>query len=331
MQKLKYNFVIFFAREDYCKAILGKEVYDSEYVHVYKETFNGNKILRKLFHFHWSYRINSIVQLPFKRLWFKRMYNQKFKNELPVCFLYWDGNNIRFDSGFTKYVRKKNPKNKQVILHMDLISKKIDYPYKVLKDKVDLTITYDANEAIQYGISYFKNDTYSKLIPEPDRLEIHQDIYFLGNVKDRMKIILDVYQKLYSQGIKCKFLLAGVPEEQQKKYEGIEYITNISYEENLKNVIHSKCILEIIQQGSSDLTMRACEAIAYGRRFLTNCQLCEKKNFHKDQLQIFDDINKIDVEFITKNLELREYPALLDMDPMRRLYFIQDELEVINE
>ena len=94
-KELHFNFVFFFARDDYWEAIIGKELYSSPNVHIYKSAFSGHPILQRLFKLHWAYRINRIIELPFKWLWFKMMYNQKFDNDLPLCFIYMGGNNIR--------------------------------------------------------------------------------------------------------------------------------------------------------------------------------------------------------------------------------------------
>lgn len=325
--ELHYNFVFFFARDDYWKAILGKELYECENVHVYEEAFEGSPFLKKLFHYHWSYNINRRFRIPFKRIWFHRMYKQDFRNNLPLCFVYRGGNNIRFDGGFCRYVRKRSDKNKQVIMHQDLISKKMEYDYEKIRCKVDLCTTYDKAEAELYGIHYFQEKTFSKLIPEPEVPEFEQDVYFLGAAKDRLPKILAIHKKLTDAGATCKFLIAGVPKEWQISGQGIQYITGITYLENLKNVIASKCILEVIQGASVDITTRALEAIAYRRRLLTDCQICEPADFNEGQLQIFTEPETIDVNFLRADLNPEDYPPQADLNPLNRLYDIQQQLE----
>ncbi len=331
LPELHYNFVFMFAGEDYWKAILGQELYDCENVHVYQGAFAGSALLQKLFKLHWAYRINAKVKLPFKSIWFRKMYRQKFPKNLPLCFVYMGANCIRFDGGFCKYVRTKNPKNRQVILHNDLISKKITYDYNTVRNKVDLVTTYDKNEAEKYGIHYFQETTYSKLVTEPDNVEFEQDVYFLGAAKDRLPTIYSVYKKLTSAGLKCKFQVAGVAPEDQIDGEGIEYISGITYEESLQHIIRSKCILELIQNGSCDITTRTLEAVAYRRRLLTNCTMCDPAYFNDGQLQIFERPEAIDISFIQQPMTPSQYPPQLDMNPLRRLYDIQDQLEMQND
>lgn len=330
LTELNYNFVFLFAGDDYWKAILGKELYDCENVHVYQGAFEGSSILKKLFRLHWSYRINQKIRLPFKRIWFRRIYRQKFPKDLPLCFVYMGGNNIRFDGGLCDYIRKKNPNNRQVILHNDLIAKKCRYDYSIIRNKVELATTYDIDEAEKYNIHYFQEMTYSKLIEAPEQAQFAQDVYFLGAAKDRLSKILAVYRKLHDAGVKCKFQIAGVAPEHQVPGEGLEYITQVPYEESLHHIIQSKCVLELIQSGSRDITTRALEAIAYRRRLLTDCKLCDPALFHEGQLQIFDAAENISTSFVTAQMEPNQYSPKADLNPLRRLYDIQEQLEEQN-
>lgn len=325
----RYNYVVFFAISDYWKAILGKELYESPYVHVYERTFRGSKLLQFLFRIHWSYKINSIVDIPLKWIWFKKMYNQAFENDLPICFIYMDGIYLYRDGGFTDYVRKKDPRNRQVIVHQDLITKKCKFDYSIIRSKVDMATTYDQGEAKKYKIHYFREDTYSKLIPLPSTVDFIYDVFFLGAAKDRLDEILDTYKYLTRNGIKCKFIITGVDEEKKYYSEGIEYSSGISYIDNLQYIIKSKCILEIIQKGSVDITTRALEAIAYQRKLLTNCKVIPDGYFNKGQLQVFESPSSIQIDFIEELYNQNIFKPIFDLNPMRRLLFIQNELESV--
>ena len=329
-EKFKYNYVFFFARDDFWYSILGRELYENDYVHIYNECFDGAPFLQELFHFHWSYRINRKINLPFKKIWFKRMYRQDFPNELPLCFIYLGGNNIFRDGGFTEYVRKQDPRNRQVIMHQDLIKKKCSYDYSIVRDKVDLAVTYDISEAEEYGIHYFKEDTYSMLLPLPEHIEYESDVFFLGAAKDRLHEIFDVHKRLSGFGLKCKFMIAGVSPENQVEGDGLEYTSGISYQENIEHIIKTKCVVEIIQKGSMDITTRALEAIAYRKKLLTNCQIIPREYFNEGQLQVFDSVDSIDPEFFYREYAQDDFEPIPDMNPLRRLYDIQNELEKNN-
>lgn len=324
--KLEYNFIFLFAESDYWQALLGRELYHGENSRVYRTAFEGHPLLQKIFHYHWAYSLNEKVRMPFKRLWFRRMYRQSFTNGLPLCFVFMGSNSIRFDGGFSDYVRKRDPRNKVVILHEDLISKKINYDYEEIRKKADLAITYDLEESRKYHIEYFQSLAYSKLIPEPENPNYAYDVYFLGAAKDRLPRIMEAYRYFHSQGLKCKFVIAGVAKEDQIQSEEIEY-NYISYEENLRNIIKSRCVLEIIQSGSSGITMRALEAIAYRRKLISDCPLDLRAFFNEGQLVQFKKITEVPAEFSKGDYDPAEFAPVVDLDPVKRLYFIQQKLE----
>ena len=327
---LHYNFVFLFAGYDYYAAMLGKELFTHPLVRIYKYAFKGNRLEEFLFHLHTAYSINEKFEIPFKSIWFKRMYEQDFSNDLPICFVYVSPNMVRYEGGFIDYVRKQNPDNRIVMLHWDLISKKVKYEYDIIKRKVDLAITYDSEESKKYGIHYFRETVYSKLVKEPESPEIKWDVYFLGAAKDRLDKLYEIYAFLRENNLKCKFLIADVPAEKRISGEGIEYIDSITYKKNLHYVIESKCILEVVQGNSSDITTRAKEAMAYGKRLITDCRSDLRSCFHEGQLICFSEVSQIDPDLIRADYPTGGYPPLLDMNPLKRLYDIQEQLEKLN-
>lgn len=320
----RYNYVFLFARYDYYTSLFGKNFYRGKNTRVYKLAFSGGKFTQTLFRLHWSYKINRIIPLPFKSLWFKKICRQDFEEDRPLCFVYLGGNSIRFDGGLTKYIRKKYPSARQVILHMDLIAKKCKYDYSLIRNKVDAAISYDHEEAEKYGISWYPLRFYNRTLPltEPDHFEY--DAYFLGNAKDRLPIIMGVYHKLAADNLRCKFLLTGVPAENQIPLEGVSYISGIPYEENLQYVQKSKCILEIGQGGTSASTLRLDEAVTYHRLLLSNCVAAKGSPYYiPETMSFFSEPEDIDLSFIRKSIDYSVFSQYdIDFSMDRFLIFI---------
>ena len=329
-KELKYNYIFFFAWRDYARPMLGSELYNHPQVHIYNYAFSGPSWQQRLFHLHTAYRINEKVDLPLKSIWFKKMYDKGFNNDLPLCFVYIGANTVRYDGGFVDYVRKRDPHNKVVVLQWDLIAKKVKYDFNIIRKKVDLAVTYDKAEADKYAIHYFQETCYSKPVEIPEHPTIKQDVYFLGAAKDRLDRLHAIYRYLTDRGVKCKFMIAGAPEDKRISGEGMEYITGISYEENVRNVIESKCVLEVVQEGSSDITLRVKEAIAYERRLITDCAAKLDEYFNPNQLIQFSDISQIDTDLAKAALPENGFPPKMDMNPLKRLYDIQEQLEKLN-
>ena len=325
----KYNFVFLFARFDYWKTILGEEFYHGKQTRGYPLAFRGNRFSQTLFRLHWSYKINSRISLPLKRIWFRRIYRQDFERKLPLCFVYIGSNNIRFDGGLIKYIRNNSSENRQVVLNMDLISKKCHYDYEIIRRKVDAAVIYDKAEAQKYGIHWYPGRFYQRTLPLTEPKDFETDVYFLGNAKDRLPLIMGVYQKLQAKGLRCKFLLTGVPKESQTPLEGVHYIDGISYEENLKLVQTSKCILEIGQRGSNAPTLRHSEAITYHRFLLSNCTDIKSSEYYiPETMSFFDSLDDIDLELIEQDIPYEVFHQRnIDFSMDRFLQFLEQILE----
>lgn len=325
----RYNFVFLFARDGYYQSLFGEQFYRSEYTRVYRQAFSGSALAQKLFRLHWAYKLNRIFPLPLKSLWFKRICSQDFLRERPLCFVYLGGNSIRYDGGLTDYIRKHCSQARQVVLHLDLISKKCDYDYSIVRNKVDAAVTYDRSEAERYGIHWYPSRFYNRTLPltEPDEFET--DVYFLGNAKDRLDTILQVYHRLQGQCFRCKFLLTGVPEEKRSPLEGISYIDGISYGENLQNIQKTKCVLEIGQGGTSASTLRLSEAVTYHRLLLTNCcGVLNTEYYLPETMSVFSSAEDIDLEFLRKPMDYSDFSKKdFDFSTDRFLQYLERILE----
>lgn len=329
VSKFKYNFVFLFARFDYWKTILGEDFYHGDQTRVYPLAFRGNRFFQTLFRLHWSYKVNSRISLPLKRIWFRRIYRQDFERKRPLCFVYIGSNNIRYDSGLIQYIRNKSSENRQVVLNMDLISKKCKYDYDIIRNKVDAAITYDKQEAEKYGILWYPSNFYNRTLPltEPDEFEF--DAYFLGYAKDRLPEIMSVYHRLTAGGLRCNFLLVGVPEEERVPLKGISYIAGIPYVENLENVRKAKCIVEIGQRGSSANTLRLSEAVTYHRKLLTNCAAVKDKDYYMPEIMsVFSSPEEIDLEYLRAPISYEVYSKKnIDFSMEKFLSFIESVIE----
>lgn len=325
--EFKYNFVFMYAHEEWWDYLFGPEIRKHPQVRINKYGFSANGFIQKLFRLHHSYSLNSKFNLPFKSIWFRKIYNQGFEKDLPLCFVYMGGNKIRFDGGFTEYVRKKSPLNRQVVYHADLISKKCDYDYSVIRNKVDLAITYDRDEAQKYGINHFCDVAFSKQVTQPQNPQYTQDVYFLGAAKERLPFLLELCKYLTDAGVRCKFLIAGVSPDNQVPQKGVEYTSGISYRENLKNVIESRCVLEVCQQGSSAMTLRTREALAYGRRLLTNRDVSAEPFFKEGQVLQFTDPQDIDTDMVKAYFDYKDFENTEDTSALVWLKYIQASLE----
>lgn len=326
-KKRKYNYIIIGISSDFtkaCYADLSNEA--GVYVPEHASGCSG-RIQRALFKLHWSVKLNALVKLPLKKLWFKQMCVHDFNNNKPICFVFLGGQYIAGNTELQKYIYSLNPDNRIVIKYGDLIAKKHYKDFEIIRNSADLLVTYDPIEAKQYGISCFKDRIYSRLLKVTEKDKFETDVYFIGYAKDRLDTIFNVYHYLTGHGLKCRFDLVGVPREKRKVLPGIEYSKGISYIESLKRVCSSKCVLEICQGGSRANTLRHAESIVYHRLLLTNSDVKNSDYYIPETMIQFDMVDQIDIEAIKRPIDYMAFKkANIHFSPTALLDFLEDRL-----
>lgn len=128
--------------------------------------------------------------------------------------------------------------------------------------------TFDIADSRKYRISY-KLPFIRNIGCKSE--DIIYDYYFLGNPKGRESIIKDITRTLKDQGLKG---LCIIP------YKKGDYI---SYMENIHNIKRSRIIIEVTQEGQSNITLRALEAQLYKKKLITTCEYIKSYDFYSPQ------------------------------------------------
>lgn len=135
--------------------------------------------------------------------------------------------------------------------------------------------TYSRIESDLYGIEHIAEPLMKieGLVEEPDKAKYEYDFYFLGRVKVRGEVIVNYCQKLYDAGFKVKADIL-CEESENSKYEKYPFINILdgfmTYEDYLRKVNVSKCLLEVAAEENLNVTWRAFESFLYERKLLTN-------------------------------------------------------------
>lgn len=320
----KYNYVFLNIAEDFifpCYHPLKKY----PFVRVYRHAFDANAFIDKIFFLHWSRKLNAKVKLPFKNAWFNRIYRQDFQDEKPICFVFYAGKYITEHPELYKYIKKQNPENKCIVYYGDLISKK-QWNIQFTANFCDYIVTYDRGEAEKYGIHYFEDLTYEAMEKTCQVENYENDVYFLGYAKDRLDAIYSVYKRLHEAGLKCKFIICGVGKEHRIDSTGLYYQDPIPYSENIKNVINSKCVLELIQGDSVAPTLRLKEAQVYKRKLLTNnVSYLNEDYYNPKTICVFSSPDQIDIDFLSDGVGQELYDTNI-YDPIKRIEYFEELL-----
>lgn len=154
------------------------------------------------------------------------------------------------------------------------------YGIKEIKKFGVICHSFDKEDCKKYGMQF--HNTFYNMHTTADEQAIDTDFYFLGDAKDRGEVILQT-KELLSPYI-TNFVMPSHPSE---------YIT---YANNIRNIMRSRCIVEILQQQQHDITLRPLEALTFRKKLLTNNPAIVDYPFYNPQ-NIFvigkDDLNTI--------------------------------------
>ncbi|MGE8606939.1 hypothetical protein ACOI8T_09650 [Bifidobacterium breve] len=153
------------------------------------------------------------------------------------------------------------------------------------------------------------------------------DVVFLASDKGRADLAHEVYLYLSKMGLKCKFFILGKAKPEYER-EGFSYISQaMSYEDYLRLVFDSRCILEIVANNEEFCTLRTMEAITYGKLLLTtNRSLSSEPFFDENSMYIFNKAEDIDIDFLKNDPKNMKVSADY-FTPSNLLKFISEELE----
>lgn len=291
MNQLKYYYVIMGSNWDlylHCYKDINQM---DEAVYISDERIVTNRLLRPLL----SDKIRMNLILPFNQYLNKRLYRNAFPNDRPLCFIFFS-NWVRYDRkiGLIDYLRSRFPQSKYVWFLQDLY-KFVPYSTK----QFDLVLSFDQGDVEKYNFIYHPlvfSNYYGDIVPMPE-----SDVYFLGKAKNRLHEIFRAYELMKEEGLNVDMNIVDVPKKEQIYTNDIHYIEGLTYYENLQHLLHSKCALEIMQQGGKGFTIRYHEVIAMSKKLITNNPMvCNTSYFDKGYISHYDKPELMDRSFLRR-------------------------------
>ena len=269
-----------------------------------------NGVFNKLWKIHFSGRLNQKKELPFKRVWFKRM----LKGIDVDCsdmtyFIFFEEWLPSYSSMFLKYLTKKYPNSKKCLVLTNPIESEYYRKLLSVKDQYDMIVTFLKDDADKYGMEYYQYG-FAFAIPNAlEKTEITSDVLFVGNAKGRHERILNIYENLKQKGYLCDFNIVGVAPQDQKYAGEITYNNRISYDEVIKKVKRTRCILEVVYNNYNYCSLRTLEAaLCHKKLITTNRRITELPIYSREYISIIDEDNDVDSAFIDKDIDLSVYP-----------------------
>ena len=309
----KYNYVFF---SDHVQEFyhIGHEPVNTDVCVRYYDfpLCNEKKIIRLLYRIHNSDRINRIIKLPLKKIWNKFFFRERFPNDKPICFVFSCEMLKMKDVNYFNYLRKKYQECKLLYLctdKFDLIKGRYDgFDEDYLRKTFDYVLTYEVFDVKHHGLTYFQtlrqNNESIKAQISDSNSKTQSDVVFVGEAKDRLKVVLDVFNWLTSKGLKCDFYIAFAPQEIREEYPDITFGDSwIPYKEVVKKIEQSRCILDVVQGGAIGINARAKRAFEFNKMLVSNCKGIQySKLYDGRNIQFFEKAEDINTDAIKNDI-----------------------------
>lgn len=168
--------------------------------------------------------------------------------------------------------------------------------FQTIKELGFYSYTYEPQTAKNYGIGLL-SQFYRMNIDLPDYTQEYEyDFYFLGLKKERGDKIDEIKTYLIKNGYSVFFYIV----ENSKDA--------IPYEQNVQNILKTKCIVEIVDDDLEGITLRPLEAIAFKKKLFTNNKnIIHSDLYDKQNIYIYGSNNNLDL-FSFLNSEIKTLP-----------------------
>ncbi len=260
-------------------------------------------------------------RFPLKKIWYRFfLKNLGLRNDIQNIIIFYDWNILATDAFFISELKKSG--NKLVYMFTNIVSRSGAYKYmsiNYLRSTFDAIFAFDRMDAQKYGFNYHP------LIYEKnffcDSCNLKYDLFYVGQAKDRLDVLLEIYVKARQSGLVCDFHIIGVPLEKQKYSDGIVYNKPISYKDVICHILDSKCLVDVIQGQSTGLTIKVCESVIFNKKLITTNRHVKEENFYKKgnimvldkEISIFDFIKLNQIQYEQADYYLFSVDSLLDV------------------
>ncbi|MDD3139765.1 MAG: hypothetical protein PHX08_12435 [Lachnospiraceae bacterium] len=263
--------------------------------------------MKPIYKVHFNDRINRHLWLPFKNVWnnFYTLHKYSFDASETYYVLFMNGSlRYHFSRSYLKKLKLQHPNVRLVMILYDSFSNPTAQRSIKMIPEFDYVFSFDQGDCERHGFERIYS-TFSK----PDFVNTDKSksssAFFIGFGIGRLQILQRTFEKISSEVNDCKFYIAGVKANQQKQIEGVQYNVTMPYAEELQMAYNTDCIVEIVKEGQTGVSLRTCEAIAFNKKLLTNNQSLLKMPFYDERyMQVFKEPEEIDLNFIKKKTDV---------------------------
>ncbi|WP_028043140.1 hypothetical protein [Candidatus Stoquefichus massiliensis] len=319
---------VFIASDRDIDRILFNDVINKENVHYTYLTEEFTKLEMFFYRIHFSKKINSLFNIPFKKIWNKRYrFVSLYNKSDSLIFIYFIDTFEAVKHGLVDSLKKKYTSSKHISYSLDIHAFR-NSCFEIIKDKFDKSYIFDESEAKRCKIGYYPIP-YSKIEINNQYSDIKQaDLFFVGYGKSRFNELIKIYEFCKNNKISTNFYILGIDEKDQVYSDDINYCNNIPYEKTIAILNMSNCGLELKVSDCDSYSQRVFETLFYNKKLLTNnYSVYKSKYFDKQSMMFFRNIDEINVDFvkIQKASTTEKLAICNELSPIKFLDFISND------
>lgn len=317
------KYIIIAPGSDYGRAMWSDLETNSDCLFIEYPIDTRNRLIELAHHIHFSFWINNIIHLPFKRIW-KRFYSIEkvnFEKKLTYCIIFPDVSACRIDAEYLDGLKRRN-NIETVLVNVNVYGKK----KKLIDERIhsfSKIFSFDKKDCEKYGFIYHPT-IYSR--PNVQiKQETKKDAFFVGTyTPERYAKLVQLYKSFKNNGGIVDFRIVGVPKS-IKRITGITYNQQLNYTNVIRQAQMSNCIVEIMNPGQRGLTLRSMEAVCLNKKLLTDNRSVEQLDYYSTGfIRICEEITDDDVAF-AMNREHVDYQYRDDFSPNQLIAHIERE------
>jgi len=320
------QFVVFGSLFEHCEAMCADLVSMENVIFINDAIYSQNPIIRLLFSIHNSKNIEKALNLPFRQIWYKYVFNSKDYKKLVShsgtrIFVFFDSNPNVYNDFFLSWLRSLPGNSVFCLLFVNTISTKMKFDLNFIKLNYTYIYTIDWLDADIYGFNYITH-VHSK-VELSIKCDEAYDITFAGGDKGRKTILEKIYRRAIEKDIVCDFTLFGSDSDVAI---GIN-TQKLSYSDVLLRELQSRCILEINLPEQHAYSLRTIEAIMYNRKLITNNKSVKELPFYNDKFMlVFSSPDDIALDFCRNSVNV-DYNYCNEYSPVNLLLDIEQRVQ----
>src|SRR5690554_6761501 len=122
----KYNFVFFQTPSDYYRICYNDMKNRDNVLYIDQFLPNKPKLVKFLYRLQHSKKVNTVLHIPFKNIWYPNYFKNPFVNNLPICFIFsarWMQQT--YLQKYIHYLKKQYQDAKFICFYQDLVKSHI--------------------------------------------------------------------------------------------------------------------------------------------------------------------------------------------------------------